>query len=59
MKDLINEKVKHRQWFRPFAPSILKEEVSDWFEYEVDSPYMGVVVPFKKEKEIKYLQLYT
>ena len=53
MKDLINEKVKHRQWFRPFAPSILKEEVSDWFEYEVDSPYMGVVVPFKKEKRNK------
>ena len=53
MKDLINEKVKHRQWFRPFAPSILKEEVSNWFEYEVDSPYMGVVVPFKIKKRDK------
>ena len=50
MKDLINEKVKHRQWFRPFAPSILLEEVSNWFEYFVDSPYMGLVVPFKEEK---------
>ena len=33
MKDIINEKVKHRQWFRPFAPSILREEVSNWFEH--------------------------
>ena len=29
MKDIINEKVKHRQWFRPFAPSILREEVKN------------------------------
>ena len=53
MKDLINEKVKHRQWFRPFAPSIIREETSEWFERFVDSPYMGVVVPFKKDKRDK------
>ena len=49
MKDLINEKVKHRQWFRPFAPSILRERVSDWFEIDIDSPYMSFVINFKEE----------
>jgi len=48
MKDIINEKVKHRQWFRPFAPSILREDVSEWFERDVDSPYMTTVIKFKK-----------
>ena len=50
MKDLINEKVKHRQWFRPFAPSILRECVSEWFEKDLESPYMGVVLKFKEDK---------
>ncbi len=49
MKDLINDKVKHRQWFRPFAPSILREEVKNWFEKDIDSPYMSFVVKFKEE----------
>jgi len=49
MKDLINEKVKHRQWFRPFAPSILREEMSEWFQTDMDSPYMNFVLKFKKE----------
>ena len=49
MKDMINEKVKHRQWFRPFAPSILKENVKDYFEKNVDSPYMTTVLKWKKE----------
>ena len=47
MKDIINEKVKHRQWFRPFAPSILREEVSNWFEKDIDCPYMTAVIKFK------------
>lgn len=50
-KDIINKKIKHREHFRPFAPSILKEDVSDWFEYDIDSPYMSFAVPFKKEKQ--------
>ena len=49
MKDIINHKVKHRQWYRPFAPSILREDVKDWFVKDIDSPYMSFVVPFKKE----------
>ncbi len=53
MKDIINEKVKHRQWFRPFAPSILREEVNKWFEYDVDSPYMTTVLEWKDEVKDK------
>jgi len=49
MKAMINEKVKHRQWFRPFAPSILEEKVDEWFEENYDSPYMSFAVKFKQE----------
>jgi len=48
MKDKINQKVKHRQWYRPFAPAILREDVPDWFVRDIDSPYMGFVVKFKE-----------
>jgi carbamoyltransferase len=40
---LLNLKVKYRESFRPFAPSVLREDVSDWFELDRDSPYMMVV----------------
>jgi len=49
MKDKVNLKVKHRQWFRPFAPSILADHVDDWFENPQNSPYMQFVIPFKEE----------
>jgi len=49
MKDVLNEKVKHRQWFRPFAPSVLRDHVKDWFVRDVDSPYMTKVIKFKDE----------
>ena len=52
-KDIVNEKVKHRQWFRPFAPSITREDVKDWFEKDVDSPYMTAVIKFKEEMRDK------
>ena len=48
MKDIINSKVKHRQWFRPFAPSILREDVKDWFVHDIDSPYMSFTLKFKE-----------
>ncbi len=48
MKDKINERVKHRQSFRPFAPSILNEKVGDYFEQTIFSPYMSFCLPFKK-----------
>tara|TARA_R110002124_G_scaffold74094_3_gene198512 strand:- start:17588 stop:19243 length:1656 start_codon:yes stop_codon:yes gene_type:complete len=50
MKDLINEKVKHRQWYRPFAPSVLEEHGEEWFEGFFPSPYMSFVFNFKEEK---------
>jgi len=53
MKDLVNSKVKHRQWYRPFAPSILKEEVQNWFKKDIDSPYMSFVVKFKDNAKDK------
>ena len=54
MKDTINEKVKHRQWYRPFAPAILRERVKDWFVKDIESPYMGIVLKFKEraKKEV-------
>ena len=51
MKDLINQKVKHRENFRPFAPSILREKVSDWFIEDIDSPYMSFAIPFHDAKQ--------
>ena len=50
MKSLINKKVKHRQWYRPFAPSVLEEIGEEWFENYFPSPYMGFVFKVKKEK---------
>ena len=49
MKKMINEKVKHRQWYRPFAPSILREEVANWFEIDQSSPYMSFAIPLKED----------
>jgi carbamoyltransferase len=43
MQSVLNLKVKYRESFRPFAPSVLREEVSCWFEMDVDSPYMLLV----------------
>lgn len=43
MQSLLNMKVKYRESFRPFAPSVLREDVSDWFELGCDSPYMLLV----------------
>ena len=39
-KEELNAKVKHREWFRPYAPSVLAEEASKWFDLRVPSPYM-------------------
>ncbi len=43
MQKLLNLKVKYRESFRPFAPSVLREDVADWFEIDNDSPYMLLV----------------
>lgn len=52
MKDILNEKIKHREKFRPFAPSILEEHVSEYFDIDVPSPYMLLVAPVKKPEQI-------
>lgn len=49
-KDLLNLKIKRRESFRPFAPSILRERVSDWFEEDSDVPFMMQVFQIKYEK---------
>ena len=50
-KDLLNEKIKRRESFRPFAPSILKEAVSDYFVQQDNVPFMEKVFDIKKEKQ--------
>ncbi len=52
MKDILNEKIKHRESFRPFAPSILEEHASDYFEIDRPSPYMLMVTNVKKPDQI-------
>ena len=53
MQKNLNLKVKYRESFRPFAPSVLKENASDWFEINTDSPYMLFVANVKKEKTLE------
>lgn len=49
MQKTLNLKVKYRESFRPFAPSVLREDVADWFELDGDSPYMLLVADVRKE----------
>ena len=53
MQKTLNLKVKYRESFRPFAPSVLREDVSEWFEADYDSPYMLLVDDVKKNKRIE------
>ena len=50
MKDILNRKIKRRESFRPFAPSVLREAVSEWFEQDGDVPFMMQVYQIRKEK---------
>jgi carbamoyltransferase len=49
MQKTLNLKVKYRESFRPFAPSVLREDVADWFELDGDSPYMLLVADVREE----------
>jgi carbamoyltransferase len=51
MKDLLNSRIKHREWFRPFAPSILEERVGEFFEHHHPSPFMMLV--YKTRPEVR------
>lgn len=51
MKALLNERIKRREWFRPFAPSILLEKVGEYFEKDYPDPFMLKVYPIKEDKK--------
>ena len=53
MQKELNLKIKFRESFRPFAPSVLREDVNNWFELNHDSPYMLIVSDVRKDKQIK------
>ena len=53
MQKNLNLKIKYRESFRPFAPSVLREDLSEWFEMNVDSPYMLLVANINSNKKIK------
>jgi carbamoyltransferase len=50
MQKTLNLKIKYRESFRPFAPSVLREDVSDWFDLDSDSPYMLIVADVRADK---------
>ncbi|MES2304430.1 MAG: carbamoyltransferase [Gemmatimonadota bacterium] len=52
MQAEMNVKIKFREGFRPFAPSVLRDRVHEWFELDCDSPYMLLVAPVKKERQV-------
>jgi len=53
MQKNLNLKVKYRESFRPFAPSVLKEDLTDWFDINIDSPYMLMVANINKDRVIE------
>jgi len=53
MQSIMNLKIKHRESFRPFAPSILREHVADWFELDGDSPYMLLVADVAQKRRLE------
>jgi carbamoyltransferase len=53
MKDILNARIKHREPFRPFAPSILADATSDWFDQDYTSPFMVLVYKTKPDKREK------
>ena len=52
MQSVMNLKIKFRESFRPFAPAVLREKVSDYFQFDADSPYMLMVAPVLEERRI-------
>jgi carbamoyltransferase len=53
MKEILNQKIKRRESFRPFAPSVLREDVSEWFEQDDDVPFMMQVYQIREKKRIQ------
>ena len=57
MQKNLNLKIKYRESFRPFAPSVLREKTKEWFDIEIESPYMLFVADIKKDKKINVKNL--
>ena len=55
MQKNLNLKVKYRESFRPFAPSVLREDLTEWFDISVDSPYMLIVGRINSKKKIEMM----
>ena len=53
MQSIMNLKIKYRESFRPFAPSVLRERVSDYFDMDTDSPYMLLVAPVRENRRLE------
>lgn len=53
MQKTLNLRVKYRESFRPFAPSVLREDVADWFDIDSDSPYMLMVAPVVEKRRVE------
>lgn len=53
MKDILNLKIKRRESFRPFAPSVLEEAVGDWFSLDGEVPFMMQVYPIREEQRAR------
>lgn len=51
MHRFLNDRIKHRQWFRPYAPAILQEHLEEWFDLSVPSPHMLLVATVRPEKK--------
>ncbi len=52
MQSVMNLKIKYRESFRPFAPSVLREQIAQWFELDADTPYMLLVAPVRVEHRV-------
>ena len=52
MQAVMNQKIKRRESFRPFAPSVLRERVGEWFEFDADSPYMLLVAGVRSDRRL-------
>ena len=52
MKDILNARIKHREWFRPFAPIVLSEKANQWFECDFESKLMLFIAPIRHPEKI-------
>lgn len=57
MQSILNQKVKFRESFRPFAPSVLREDLVDWFQLDVDSPYMLLVAEVDSRRRVSVTKI--